>query len=71
MSVWYCQTIVRSPDGYGKLDISIPAGGNTSSKVNISELQILFQETKQKTLLIQLETDSFVKDPVETMSKII
>lgn len=78
MSVWYCQTIFRSPDGYGKLDISIPAGGNTSSKVNAlfthyshDELQILFQETKQKTLLIQLETDSFVKDPVETMSKII
>lgn len=33
------------------------------------ELQILFQETKQKTLLIQLETDSFVKSHPETMSK--
>lgn len=43
-----CQTIVGSPDGYGKLDISVPAGGNTRSKVNglfthysHDELQIL------------------------------
>ena len=43
-----CQTIVGSPDGYGKLDISVPAGGNNRSKVNglfthysHDELQIL------------------------------